>query len=82
MRLIGLSSILSKSFHCFIVELTTNEPLGLSDEAKVVQVCKANYPLSLLEYNHCLHFLSNLEEMAGEARDICRKKSFPNDHSR
>ena len=66
----------------FLVELSSGELQGFSDEAKVVQVCKANFPLSLLEYNHCLHFLSNLEEMASEARDICRKQSFPNDHSR
>jgi len=40
----------------------------LTDESTIAQLCKDNYPLSLLEYNHCLHFMSNLEEIANEAR--------------
>ena len=48
----------------------------------MVKTCKENFPLSLLEFNHCLHFLSNLEEMAAEARTNCHRKSFPNESSR
>ena len=58
---------------CFSLTAERKKPLRdavrpFSDESTIVKLCKENYPLTLLEYDHCLHFMSNLEEIANEAR--------------